>query len=736
MAKKGFIPFLFIFFIVFKSQSFSLSFFDKSENITASADSINYNTSMETIKASGNAVIIGKNNHIRGDIIFIDKRSKIISITGNASIENKDQSFSGDSVFFNYETGKGVIRNGKIFVNDLNFYITGQKIEKISEKTYVAHQASITSCDDPKKDWEFTAEKIKAEIDGYGYAYNMRLNTMERPLLYFPFLYFPVKTKRQSGLLIPSADYSDKYGLDYNQPLYLVLSDQADLTLYYNFIEKRSDRPGIELRYRHSKNSFTQIMYDQINNDPYTYNEQPFSTTDSTQKDRYWFRMKSGFLSDSGFKTAIDLDISSDPGYLTDFDKGYMGFDFTEKNFLKNFGRSIDPDDETKRTNRIFTSKYMGKNLFETEFLWMDDLIIKETGTTNQTVQNLPRISFYIPRTGYDLLPFQTALDSEYNYFYRINGEKGHRINFTPRIYLPLNIGSFLYLESGAYINETLWYTEDNEDEDNQKKHSFRQMYGFDIKSSSSLDRVYNIYGKNIEKIKHTFLPEINYHYIPKKNQADLPDFDEFDRIEKTNEIEFALTQTVTAKRIIPSKNPSEKKHDYFEFLRFRLSQIYDMADDTQNYSEEEKYSKGRFNPLEAYLKISFLQNINFEFTGEYDHYEYMMTKRNFALNASSSKGSRLRLEHRYTRDENKSGVISADLNISPVLSLHGSYEKIFMEDNIEKNDYEKQFGFNYLSQCWNAGIFYNEEEDEKKVFFLINLKNFGGISPGISESE
>jgi hypothetical protein len=58
------------------------------------------------------------------------------------------------------------------------------------------------------------------------------------------------------------------------------------------------------------------------------------------------------------------------------------------------------------------------------------------------------------------------------------------------------------------------------------------------------------------------------------------------------------------------------------------------------------------------------------------------------------------------------------------------------MENDIEKNEYEKEFGFNYKSQCWDAGILYTEEEDEKRVSFIINLKNFGGIYPGITESD
>ncbi|MGE4520335.1 MAG: hypothetical protein AB7E04_12605, partial [Desulfobacteraceae bacterium] len=107
-----------------------------------------------------------------------------------------------------------------------------------------------------------------------------------------------------------------------------------------------------------------------------------------------------------------------------------------------------------------------------------------------------------------------------------------------------------------------------------------------------------------------------------------------------------------------------------------------------------------------------------------------------FALNLSSDKGSRLRLQHRYSYKENESAAVSGELVLSPSINLFGSYERIFMENNVEKNEYDKEIGFHYFSQCWDAGLMYSEDEDEKRVSFIINLKNFGGIYPGITASD
>ncbi|MGM0417562.1 MAG: LPS-assembly protein LptD [Thermodesulfobacteriota bacterium] len=734
MKKKLFLYIIFFCSAAFNSEVFSSQNFITGDNVTVNAGKITYNTKEETFHAHNNVTAFTAGETIKGDNIFIDQKNEILSITGNAFIETDTETINGDSIFLNYKTKKGVIRSGKIFIKEVNFYLKGEKIEKESEKTYIAEKASFTACDNPKKDWEFKAEKIKATIDGYGYAWNMNFNTMDRPLLYLPFMYFPVKTKRQSGLLVPEISYSSADGAEINQPLYLVLSDQADMTLYYHFMEKRSDRTGIEFRIQPDQKSFTQIFYDQINNDPYLYNEKSQNDPEKKPEDRYWFRMKSDYDSFWGFKTYLDLDIASDPDYLNEFDSGYLGFDETEDSFSKNFNRNIEPEDDTGRTNRFLMQKNFTPGSFEAEFLWIDDLIIKETDKKNNTVHRLPRLSFYSPRSDFSWLPVQASFDTEYNYFHRIYGEKGHRVNFTPTIYAPFQISNYLSVEPSAYFHETLWYTKDRKDDNSESKDYSRQIYGFNIKTSTSFFKVFNVNSSTTEKIKHTITPSVNYSYTPdqEEDQQDLPDFDDFDRIEHEKRIEFSLDQTLTSKSIIPGTG-DEKKYGYKELLRFELTQPYNM--DESQFSNDDK-SSGRFEDLEGYLKVSPIDNVYAELDAKWSHYDHLISQRNLLLRAVTENGSEFGFEHRYTHEENESLRLSSDIKLSPKWRIHGFYEKILMENKKTKNNYEKEIGAELSSQCWTADLVYNETEDEKTVTLYLNLMNLGGIDQSISDDE
>ena len=67
----------------------------------------------------------------------------------------------------------------------------------------------------------------------------MYLELLNIPLLYFPFFYHPDPTvARKTGLLAPSFSQSTVFGTSYEQPLFLNLSNSADLTIDTKLTQK------------------------------------------------------------------------------------------------------------------------------------------------------------------------------------------------------------------------------------------------------------------------------------------------------------------------------------------------------------------------------------------------------------------------------------------------------------------------------------------------------------------
>ena len=99
-------------------------------------------------------------------------------------------------------------------------------------------------------DWRLAGSELDLTVDGYGTLKHGRFLARDIPVLYVPYLIFPAKTTRQSGLLFPRVSYSrDKNGLDVEIPFFWAVSESADATFSQRYLEKRGFKEGLEVRY-------------------------------------------------------------------------------------------------------------------------------------------------------------------------------------------------------------------------------------------------------------------------------------------------------------------------------------------------------------------------------------------------------------------------------------------------------------------------------------------------------
>ena len=98
-------------------------------------------------------------------------------------------------------------------------------------------------------DWKITGKNMTVTIEGYGTIHHAALWAKQVPVLYSPYLIFPAKTERQSGLLVPEAGYSERNGFQFSQPFYWAINDQSDATFTFEHIANRGEkiRSGIPL---------------------------------------------------------------------------------------------------------------------------------------------------------------------------------------------------------------------------------------------------------------------------------------------------------------------------------------------------------------------------------------------------------------------------------------------------------------------------------------------------------
>ena len=703
------------------------------------ADEIQYDDNANQYIAKGNVTITKQDKNLSADYVRFDQKNMKAFANGHVIMTVGQDILTGSRMEMDLNTETGTVYNGTIFLQENHFYIKGDKLKKVGKDSYTADKASITTCDGDRPAWKITGRNLKITIEGYGFVKHAALWAKEIPVLYTPFLFFPAKLKRQSGLLPPQFGYSDRKGAQYIQPFYWAINRSSDATFYLDYMAHRGEKLGLEYRYVLDERSKGTLMYDFLNDkkvddgspgssERWGYEDDDFLRPNSN---RYWFRMKHDQALPFGFSSKLDLDIVSDQDYLLEFKDGLTGFKQNDSYFLKTFGRDLDDNDDPVRTNFLNLNRIWPAYSLNAELLWYDNVISRRWEETDTTLQKLPFIEFDGAKQRIFSSSFYFDLDSEYTYFYREDGARGHRMDAHPRFYLPYRYKNYLTVEPSLGVRETVWYLDKDEYSPSDKKRLNRQIYDTKIDFFSEIYHIFNVKGKSIEKIQHKIRPQITWDYIPEQDQDEYPLFDELDRIEKQNLIIYSITNTLTSR----SKGNREKKEAYIldkpnghenynppgyaynQFCRFKLEQSYDINKEKDDDPEP-------LSPIYAELELIPGRYFSINADAEWSHYDNRFRSHNIELNLWDNRGDRLFVEYRYTIDSSESIYTDFLLKVSDRLSAYAEYERDIYNGQV----IEYGLGFLYETQCWSLDFHLIKDESDYEYQFMIKLFGIGDI--------
>ena len=227
-----------------------------------SAKKVTFDQKRDLYIAEENVVITGGMTRLEGDYVEFSNKTKDASAQGNVLLISGEDSITCNAMTLNLITQTGVINKGTIFIQKNHFYINGENIQNTGESTYSRQKCSSTSCAGESPDWKITGDNIKVTIEGYGTATNSILWAKKLPVIYSPYLLFPVKKKRQTGLLFPRITSSDRKGFELEQPLFIAISKNSDASIYADYMSDRGVKLGTEFRYIIDKNTKGSLLFD------------------------------------------------------------------------------------------------------------------------------------------------------------------------------------------------------------------------------------------------------------------------------------------------------------------------------------------------------------------------------------------------------------------------------------------------------------------------------------------
>jgi LPS-assembly protein len=707
------------------------------------ADELTYDHGAEEYIAKGNVTITKENKKLSADFVRFNHKSMDAHASGHVLMTAGEDVMTGNELDINLATETGTLYDGTIFLKQNHFYINGNKLQKTGDQTYSAEQVSLTSCDGPKPAWKITGRNMNVTLEGYGTVQHAAVYAKSVPILYSPYLMFPAKIKRQSGLLTPEMAYSNRNGFEYTQPFYWAISDSADATFYLDHITERGEMFGAEYRYVLNDESKGTMLFnfmdDRQVDDGTGTNTQDWGYSQDADlrpnSDRYWFRMKHDHALPNRFYAKLDLDIVSDQDYLQDFRDGYMGFEESDVNFYKYFGRDLDDYNDPVRINRLNVSKYWAGYSLNTEARWYDDVRYRRWHDDDPTLQKLPYAQFYGSKKPVMSTPLYFDLNSEYTNYYRKDGTRGQRADLYPRMYYPYRFKNYFTFEPSVGVRQTAWYTDTFEENPEDSNSAMtRNIYDVELDLSTEFFKVFSINGQQVDRLKHVIRPRLVYTYVPDYNQDKYPYFDRIDRIDEENILTYSLTNTFTSK-LKPQTASKDADTDeqtvkpfgyaYREFLRFLLEQSYDF-----NLADEDDPEP--FTPIYGEVQFEPFRYLMLQADAEYSHYDGNFESRNIGSVISDLRGDQIFTEYRYAQDMSESIYTNLLVKLSESFKAYMDYERnIYDSQRIQSG-----FGLKYYSQCWSLDLRYMDEVDDTRYVFLVNLFGLGGFGSGAPSRE
>ncbi len=691
--------------------------------------------------ASGGVVVSRGEKQVSADVIRFDGSTQTIVADGNVVMRVDKDVLSGDRMEMNLVTETGTIYGGELFLDKSHFYVSGDHIEKVGPESYKIDKFWITTCNPDDPDWHFSGRDLSFTVEGYGSMRHAAFWAKNVPLLYVPYLFFPVKTERQTGLLVPRLDYSRDNGGEYTQPFFWAVNDSTDMTLYAQYLSRRGVKPGIEYRQVFSERSKIVAMADGLRDrrrntepgDGHGYDGDDWLRPNA---DRYWVRMKADQSLPGGLIGRLDIDVVSDQDYLIEFDDGYMGFDATDAFFRDFFGRDLDEAEDTVRTNNLSLNRIWGRYSLNAALRWQDDVIKRRWQDEDTTLQRLPVVMFNAVRQPFFGTLLNYDLSGEYTFGFRRDGVKGHRTDIHPRLYLPLHWRNILFFEPSAGIRETAWWMDEPDASTPLSDRSpTRTMVDMKLDLSTELYRIFTANRKIGAAVRHTFLPRLVYeHVVSPDDDETYPVFnDELDRIREERLITYAIENIFTLRTGAGEQSSTvDEKRRYREICRLNIEQSYDIKEAREDDPAQWKNGSERrpFSPIRVALDLRPTPKMRIDVDAGWDKYEHGWSEFDIEVNLLDHRGDALYAAYRYDRDRAESIYAEGALALNRFLTLYAAHEHNFF-DHI---DIETSVGCLYNAGCWSLDVSFTDEPDDDKLSVMIKLHGLSDMNTGAAK--
>jgi LPS-assembly protein len=512
--------------------------------------------------------------------------SKQGDVKGNVLMTTSAGVLGADAAKLNVESETGNFSGLEFDVEEGGYRVEAAEARKVSEFEFELVDSDMTTCrcPDGSNPWEVSSGSCNLTQEGYAHAYNSTVYFQGLPVLYSPYLVFPVKNERASGLLPARFGQGNRDGFQLAQPIFLSVDDTTGLTVT-PFFATRS-RVGSEFVFEKVFSNTSRL------DAGVTYSNE--SLRDGELRGLNLNGVAEPWIDDNrfgGFWKQRWVSDDKDP-YPVEF---IVDGRYTSDNV---YLRELPAPQIGEQQAQFLTSTAV---LRGTAF---ESINLEGRGEYNQmllepqetTFQRLPE---FLASTSKTLRPFGsnplnlklvTGGDLSATSFTREDGYQGWRTNLHPKVGLPFQFSNFVRAQFGAELHQTNYSLTDEQlppprnslypdpvptaglndkpDPENAAENDVIRKDGdfdtgrtlpiFTYGMGTAVERVYDLdrgnwfskfvslgaerEGSELTRLKHTVEPTVQYRYVPDVEQTENPQFDSLDRFAHRSLLSYGFT--------------------------------------------------------------------------------------------------------------------------------------------------------------------------------------------------
>ncbi|HRL27230.1 MAG TPA: LPS-assembly protein LptD [Alcaligenes sp.] len=691
-----------------------------------------------TLRLQGNAQVRRIDSVVKGDRIDYDQNTGQVHVRGNGLIMRDGSIAHSPDFEYNLDAETGRMSMPEFWLGASGGSGTAERADILSSNHMRLSKMVYSGCPCPEPAWYIKSPKVDLySKENEGVARNGVLYFKGVPLLYSPYLTFPLRKERKSGFLLPTYGMSTRSGMDISVPYYLNLAPNYDATLTPRVMLKRGAMLGGEFRYL--GNGFSGEL---------TGNYLPH---DRDLGFKRWLFMGQ-YRQRLPLSMYLNADIRrvSDDDYFRDF---------------SSFGLNDSTIQDLASTVSLGWggSKYLRVNLSATRYQTLQDAT---SNYRSPQYDKLPELYVGASRYNWGSLdvvsdnyatrfrrPFYSGNLRQFDTYRdrRLSPDGTRFSSYTTVAYPIVRPGWYITPKAGLHMSQysTDWYPGELPWYANRSKTQSRVLPILSLDSGMTFERDTTLFGS--QSIQ-TLEPRVYYLYVPYRDQSTLPLFDTglasfnfaqafseniysggWDRISNANQVTLGLTS-----RWLDADTG-------FERLVLQAAQRLYFEDQKVTLGEKPRTSTRSDYLVGASAALTNTLSVNFD--AQFNPEESRRNRMSSGLRWRPKRLATLGVTYRYERDPRQ--VLDPTFQPDPLdmrgkesISLTGQWPLTNKFYAVGRYDYSMQerrgtqsiLGLEYKGDCcWTARVVMQRyvvsaKETNKALFFQLELSGLGGI--------